>query len=409
MDHVRQKRNSIYEEADHPDIFRKMGVDVESGYAAFKDSHHVTIQDKQRSREVSGRKIFITTGSKPLIPPVKGLKNVDYLTSESLFEINTLPNRLIVVGGGPVGIEMSQAFSRLGSKVTLIDQAEHILSKDDRELSDILFNRLKEEGITFNLNTSLSEVRQNETGGVVACCESENNSFKVEGDRILLATGRQAALDGLNLDRAGVQYSKNGIGTNKHCQTSKSHIYACGDITGRYQFTHMSEHMAKVAVSHAILKLPQSVDEDHVPWCTYSEPELAHVGKRARDLDQAGRSYKTYRFPYDMLDRAIVEQQQEGLIKVHARKTSGKILGVSIAGANAGEMISEYALAMRNGISLREIADTIHPYPTYGLGNRRVADQWYVQNQSEWMVKLIQKIFRYRGQIPDLSDPDRIV
>jgi pyruvate/2-oxoglutarate dehydrogenase complex dihydrolipoamide dehydrogenase (E3) component len=182
-----------------------------------------------------------------------------------------------------------------------------------------------------------------------------------------------------------------------------------GDVTGRYQFTHMCEHMAKVATSNALIKIPMKIDKKHVPWVTYTNPELGHVGATEKQLNDAGESFEVYRFPFSKIDRAITDGNTTGLIKVYAKKWSGKILGASILGAHAGEMISEYALAMRNGVSIRAFADTIHPYPSYGLGARRAADQWYIRKQSETLVKWIKIIFGYRGEIPDFSDPNRIV
>jgi len=230
----------------------------------------------------------------------------------------------------------------------------------------------------------------------------------IKTDALLMATGRRANLHGLGLDEAGVVYTRHGIPVNDRCRTNQRHIYAIGDVTGRYQFTHMSEHMGKVAASNAIFKIPLKIDTKHVPWATYTDPELAHVGAREQDLQKRGARYKVYRFPYTKLDRAITEGEVRGLIKVFAKPLNGKILGATILGTGAGEMMSEYALAMRNGVTLRQISDTIHAYPTYGLGVRRAADQWYAQKQSPTLVRLMQKIFGYRGLVIE-PDPDRIV
>ena len=192
-------------------------------------------------------------------------------------------------------------------------------------------------------------------------------------------------------------FNKTGILVDKHCRTARRNIFACGDVTGRYQFTHMAEHMAKIAVSNALLRLPLSLDFKHVPWCTYTDSKLAHVGGSEEELKRRGMQYEVYRFPFSKIDRAITDNETTGMIKVLARSFTGKIHGVSILGVNAGEMIGEYALAMRNGVTLRQIADTIHPYPTYVLGNRRAADQWYVRKLSPTFVRWLQRIFGYRG------------
>lgn len=409
IEHVHKTRQDIYEDADRPEIFEDMGIEVVSGAAQFVDNHEILIKLSDGSeRCLSSRYFFICAGSSAFVPPINGIDDVPYLTNESLFEIEELPDDLIIVGGGPIGTEMSQAISRLGANVTVVDMADCILTNDDPELVDILHHNLIQEGINFVLGASVESVQKREDK-IAITLQVDGTEKEIIGDKLLMATGRRANIDNLGLDSAGIAYSSKGIEVNNKCQTNQSHIYACGDITGRYQFTHMSEHMAKVAVTNALLKFPMKIDEDHVPWVTYTDPELGHVGATEKGLTDQGINYETYRFPYSKVDRALTESEGDGLIKIHAKKWNGKIYGASVLGARAGELISEYALAMKNGINLRNIADTIHPYPTYGLGARRAADQWYIKNQSEWQVKLLKKIFGYRGEVPDFSDPDRIV
>lgn len=410
LEHVRKVREDVYEEADDPEIYRKMGVDVEFGKARFLDAHTIAIQNEEGSvKEVTGRYILIATGSKALIPPIIGLDKVPYLTNESIFEIEEQPERLTIIGGGPIGVEMAQAFQRLGTQVTVFDMQDRILANDDEELAAMLLKRLKSEGVQFQLSAGVREISQNEDGSVRVHSEVDGKKMTLDGDALLVAVGRMANYQDLNLDGAGVNYSKRGITVNDRCRTNVRHIYAAGDVTGRYQFTHMSEHMAKIAASNAILKVPMKIDAKHVPWSTYTDPELAAVGASEKQLEKDGTSFEVYRFPYSKVDRAITEGAMDGMIKIFAKKWNGKILGATIYGKQAGDLIGEYALAMKNGVTLRNIADTIHPYPTYGLGVRRAADQWYVKNQSEWMSKLVKMIFRYKGEIPDLSDKNRIV
>jgi len=314
---------------------------------------------------------------------------------------------MAIIGGGPIGIEMAQAFQNLGTDITIYGRSRRILPKDDEELSDMLLNRLDNEGVRFELGISIDEVAYN--GAIKISVEQAGRNKVFKSYALLVATGRKANFKGLNLEAAGINYSASGITVDDRCRTNLRHIYAVGDVTGRYQFSHMSEHMAKVAATNALLKIPMKIDKSHVPWSTYTVPELAHVGATEKHLIEKGISYEVYRFPYSKIDRAITEDATDGLIKVFAKKLNGKILGASIYGRQAGDLISEYALAMRKGITLRHIADTIHPYPTYGLGVRRAADQWYVKNQSEWMSKLVKKVYGYRGNVPDLSDKSRIV
>lgn len=407
--HVHEIRQDIYEDADAPENFEAMGIDVVEGEAKFEDPHTIKIALRGgETRTITSRYFFICTGASAFAPPIDGISTVDYLTSESLFEISELPEELVIIGAGPIGTEMAQAMRRLGSEVSVIDMADRIMVNDDPELAGLLREKLESEGIAYTLGAKVEQV-SSEDGRVAIEVQVDGETKTISGTDLLLAMGRRANVKGLSLEAAGVTYTAKGIDVDAKCQTNVSHIYACGDVTGDYQFTHMSEHTAKVAATNALLKFPMKVDANHVPWCTYSDPELGHVGATEQQLKDDGTSYEVYRFPFSKVDRALTESEGEGLIKVFAKKWNGKILGASVLGANAGEMISEYAVAMKNGVSLRNLADTIHPYPTYGLGARRAADQWYIKNQSEWQVKLIKTLFGYQGEVPDFSDPDRIV
>ena len=408
MEHVRSVRQEVYEDADAPEIFEDMGIDVRHGAAHFVDGHTVAIRGADGNRQqVTGRFIVIATGASAFVPPIDGIDRVPVLTNEDLFDLEELPDRLAIVGGGPIGTEMAQAFSRLGSDVTVIDMADGILQNDDPELSGRLREILEDEGVRYVLNAQVEGVTAS-NGTVAVAAEQDGSSVTVEADRLLLATGRTANVDGLHLDAAGIETSRRGITVDDRCRTNQTHIYAVGDVTGRYQFTHMSGHMAKVAVTNAILKVPSTIDSDHVPWVTYTEPELAHVGARESDLEESDVSHRTYRFPFSKLDRAITEGETEGLIKVHVKDLTGKILGASVLGAHAGELITSFAIAMRNGVTLRNIGDTIHPYPAWGEGVRRVADQWYVQKQSPAITRALKTVFGYRGPVIE-PDPEKII
>ncbi|MBO6793793.1 MAG: FAD-dependent oxidoreductase [Balneolaceae bacterium] len=409
IEHVHHIRDEVYEDADRPEIYEDMGIEVVFGEASFKNEHTIEIKLKNGEvRTVSSRYFFIATGARAFVPSITGLDEVEYLTNESLFEIDQLPEHLVIIGGGPIGIEMSQAFVNLGSKVTVVDMADRIMQNDDPELVEILAGELANQGVNFEMNASIKKVEKSATG-VQVIVEQNGEEKTISGTHLLLATGRKANFKHLNLEAAGVKSTKKGIQVDNSCKTNVSHIYAMGDVTGRYQFTHMSEHMSKIAVTRALLKLPMSIDQKHVPWATYTSPELAHVGATQKQLDVKNTKYEVYRFPYSKIDRAITEGETVGMIKIFASKLTGKIYGAGVVGAHAGEMISEFAVAMKNGVTLRNLADTIHPYPSWGLGARRAADQWYIKNQSETSVKWMKKIFGYRGPIPDFSDPNRIV
>ena len=411
MDRVHELQTAVYEEADAPPVYQKMGIAVIEGKAQFISPTQVEVLGPGGGRrQFSSRFFVIATGGRPVVPEVDGLVETPYLTSENLFTIPKLPARLIVLGAGPVGIEMAQAFRRLGSEVVVVGRRSHILPRDDGELSNLLRDHLSNEGIRFLLRSSIEKTEYD--GASIRATFLRDSALApetVEGDALLVAAGRRPNIAGLALEAAGVQAGRRGITVDKHCRTSIENIYACGDVTGLYQFTHMSEHMAKVAVTNALLRLKVKIDAANVPWCTYTDPELAHVGASEIELHKRKQRYAVYRFPFSKIDRAVTDRETTGMVKVFARKFDGKIYGASILGAHAGDMIGEFALAMRNKVTLRNMADTIHPYPTYALGNRRAADQWYVRKQSRIFVRLLKLLFRYHGQLPDTSDPNRIV
>jgi pyruvate/2-oxoglutarate dehydrogenase complex dihydrolipoamide dehydrogenase (E3) component len=410
MERIRTLRDEIYEEDDHPRHFEAMGIDVRHGQARFIDDATIKITgDDDSTAHITARYVVIAVGASAFVPPIDGLDAVPYLTNETLFELETQPGRLAIVGSGPIGTEMAQAFQRLGTQVTVFETQGRILHKDNEELARMLQDTLREEGVQYRCGARVSRVAEQDDGSILIEAESDDGATKqAEADALLLATGRRPNLDGLGLDAAGIEHTERGITVDDRCRTNHAHIYAVGDVTGRYQFTHMSEHMAKTAVTNAILKLPQSIDTDNVPWVTFTDPELGHVGATEAALTERGVAFQTYRFPYTKVDRAVTDGHTTGLIKVFAKSWNGKILGASILGAHAGELISEYAVAMKNGVTLRHLSDTIHPYPSYGLAARRAADQWYAQKQSTTVTKIVQTVFGYDGPVIE-PDPDRIV
>jgi len=408
--HVRAVRQGVYEHADAPPIFEAMGIAVRKGRARFADPHTLVITDEAGAQErVRARYFFIATGARPRVPEVEGLDAVGYLTSESVFELEELPRRILVLGAGPIGTELAQGFVRLGVEVTVVHDGPKILPKDDPELTAMLRDVLAAEGVRYHPSSRLSRVAREAGGAILAVVEGENGAqHEVLVDAILVAAGRTPNIEDLDLPRAGVAFSASGITVDARCRTSAAHVYACGDVTGRYAFTHMAEHMAKVATTHALLRIPAKIDAANVSWCTFTDPELAQVGRSEAELRASGAAFEVYRFPYHKLDRAIVDGTPVGLVKVLATRATGKILGASLLGAGAGDLACELALAMRNGVSLRQIADTIHPYPTLGLGVRRSADQWYVRKRSRRFVAVLRALFGYRGALRDF-DPDEIV
>lgn len=409
LNNVHKIQHEIYNDADHPDIYKNMGIDVLEGSAEFINPNSIKILKSDSStKEVSSKYIFIATGSSPTVPPISGINDIKYLTNENIFSIEKLPEKLTVIGGGPIGLEMAQAFSRLSSGVTVVDHSKRILNKDDAELAELMKLEMEKEGITFNLGYSVDQfIKENDK--IITKISDGDDKIDLVSDEVLISVGRKPTIDKLNLDTAGINYDKRGIKINESCRTNVDNIFAVGDCAGTFQFTHYAEHMAKKAVSTALLKIPFKIEPESIIWSTYTDHELAHVGLTAKQLEKRNIKYKTYKFPFSKIDRAITESSTIGWIKVYAKEFNGKIYGVDIFGKEAGEMINEFALAIKNNISLRKMADTIHAYPTYMLGNRRTADQWYIQKQSRTFVNILMKLFGYRGQLPDTSDPDRII
>jgi pyruvate/2-oxoglutarate dehydrogenase complex dihydrolipoamide dehydrogenase (E3) component len=266
----------------------------------------------------------------------------------------------------------------------------------------VLKGKLEGEGIRFILGADIKRADGSHREINLELADRHT----VNGTALLVAAGKKPNLASLGLDAAGVPYGSKGIGVDNRCRTGVPHIFAAGDVTGRYHFTHMSEHMAKTAVTNALLKVPARIDDQHLPWVTFTDPELAHVGATEADLIEADTAYEIYRFPYSKLDRAGADGRTTGMIVVLASRWRGKILGASVLGARAGELIGELALGMRNGITLRQISDTIHAYPTYGLGVRRAADQWYVRRRYPGLVKTLKRVFGFRGPVIESDTGD---
>ncbi|WP_412061462.1 dihydrolipoyl dehydrogenase family protein [Rubrivirga sp. IMCC45206] len=408
MGDVHQTRQEVYDEADDPAIFEGFGIEVVKGDARLTGPHAVHIDGAGGGRDVTFRMAILCTGGRAAPPPIDGLDATPYLTNEGLFEIDALPEHLVIVGGGPIGCEMGQAFRRLGSRVTVIDRADEILGRDDADHAAILRGVLEREGVQFRLGADVEKVEESEAG-VRVTLSVDGKSETVEGDRLLIATGRTPNVEDLGLEAAGVAFTDKGITVDERCRTSQGHIWAAGDCTGEYALTHMSEHMAKQAVTNAILKVPAAIDRDGITWTTYTTPEVAQLGPTAAELDENNTDYVVYRFPYTKVDRAVTEHATDGHIKILATKWRGKILGASVVGERAGELISMLAVARKGGVSAREVSDTIIPYPTYGLGARRAADQYYIQKQFPVVVDTLKRVFSYRGTTPPPPDPDRVL
>ncbi|HIJ89751.1 MAG: FAD-dependent oxidoreductase [Desulfobulbaceae bacterium] len=348
--------------------FCKLGVKVEFGSPTFTDEHAIAMGGKI----ISARAWVIATGSSPDIPPIEGLKTTPYLTNRDIFSLETLPASMIIFGGGPIAVEMAQAFRRLGTRVTVIQRSGQILSKEDREMADIVQQALEEEGVTFLLNTAVLRVRNLGSEREVVVKNAAGETISLKGEAILVALGRAPNTSGLGLEKIDIPFDHNGITVSNYLRTSHRHIYGAGDVIGGYRFTHVAGYEGGVVLSNAVFHLPKKADYSLVPWCTYTHPGLASIGLNEKGAQKAGIDYTVWREEFRDNDRGLAEGESIGMIKL-LLGSRGKPLGVQILGPQAGELLNEWVAVMNGGVGLSKIASAIHPYPTLGEINKRVA------------------------------------
>lgn len=355
---------------DSAERFRKLGVDVYFGQAQFVDSQTVEVAGQR----LKFKKAVIATGARAAIPSIPGLDRINYLTNESVFSLTQLPPRLGVVGTGPIGCELAQAFALLGSQVTLLGQSPHVLPREDSEASALVAQAMTADGVRIHNGTSNLQV---EPGEAIQLTWNENGTNQsATVDQLLIATGRRPNVEHLNLEAVGVHYNQKGVQINDRLQTTNKHIFAAGDICSPYQFTHSADFMARAVIQNALFFGRKRWTDLTIPWCTYTSPEVAHVGLSEHQAKEQGRAIDTYTQHFAENDRAILAGETAGFVKVHVKKGTDKILGATIVAPNAGEMISEITLAMTHGLGLGKIGSTIHPYPTQTEAIRKLGDQY---------------------------------
>jgi pyruvate/2-oxoglutarate dehydrogenase complex dihydrolipoamide dehydrogenase (E3) component len=365
-DHVHDVISQI---APHDSVerFEGLGVRVISDYGRFLSPTEV----QAGAHRITARRIVIATGSSPFVPPIPGLESVPYETNETLFDLREQPEHLLVIGGGPIGLEMAQAHRRLGSKVTVIEGAK-ALGRDDPEMAAVVLEALRAEGIDIAEDALAKEVRG--TAGALEIETEDGRIFK--GTHLLVAVGRKANIDRLDLEAAGIKTTRTGIKVDASLRTTNRRVYAIGDVAGGLQFTHVAGYHAGIVIRSALFGLPAKATTAHIPWVTYTAPELAQVGLTEA---QARREYGIYldvvRFPYAHNDRAIAERKTAGLIKVMVAR--GRPVGVSIAGEQAGELINLWAFALANKLKMKHVANMVAPYPTLGELNKRAAGAYF--------------------------------
>lgn len=358
---------------DSVERFCSLGARVTFGQAEFADEHSVRLNGKL----VSARQWVIATGSSPAIPRLPGLDRTDYITNRELFSLEKLPGSLIVIGGGPIAIEMAQAFQRLGSKVTVIQRSEHILTKEDPDLSDMLLQQLRAEGMTVYTGTKLKETRRYGADRVEVFFEMMGPQGRmitkgVRGEQLLIASGRQPNTQGLGLEQIDLLTDRGHIAVDARMRTRHAHIFAAGDVTGQYQFTHAAGYEGGIVISNAIFHLPRKADYTYFPWVTYTEPELASIGLNEAAAAKAGIRYSVWTEEFHGNDRALAEGETVGRIKLLLDEKE-KPIGVQILGTQAGELVGQWVVALAGGVKLSTMASAVQPYPTVAEINKRVA------------------------------------
>ena len=380
---------------DSPERYRSLGVNVVLGEARVVDPWTVEIDGERRT----ARNIVLATGGAPVLPPIPGLADLEPLTSETLWDLETLPERLLVMGGGPIGCELAQSFARLGSAVTLVDMAPRILPRDDPEASELVAASLSEDGVRILTGHRAASFRQEGAGGVLTA-ETEGGSVELPFDRVLVAVGRRPVVEGLGLDALGVRRRENGtLAVNDYLQTSIPTIYGCGDVVGPYQFTHMASHQAWYAAVNALFGIFRRFRVNYavVPWCTYTEPEVARVGLSEAEAEEQGVAVEVSTFEFAHNDRAITESERRGFVKVLTPASgSDRILGATIVGPHAGELLAEWTLAMTHGLGLKKLMGTIHVYPTLSEINKSAASTWRKKHAPERLLEWVGRFHALR-------------
>jgi dihydrolipoamide dehydrogenase len=370
------------------------GVTVKFGQITFKSATELVLNGEI----FTSRNTLIATGSRPVMPRVEGLEEVGYLTNESVFDLMNLPSSIVIIGGGPVGVELSQAFERLGAKVTIIQEQERILPREDPEVSEAVARVLISEGIDIVTNARF--VKAGRSGNKkVATARKGAQLLNFEADEIVLAVGRQPNIEGLNLEAAGIKYDKNGIKVDDYLQTSASNILAIGDVIGGYLFTHVAVYQAGVAVRNALVPVgKKKVDYRVVPWCTFTDPEAARVGLTPEDAEKQYKQVRIVKFPWAEIDRAQAENETTGFIKLVLAGKKDEIVGAHMVGARAGEMLGEIALAMQHNLTLNDILGTIHVYPTMNTGIQQAVFEAYLEGAAAASNrKIVRTVLSLRG------------
>jgi len=399
-DIMQRVQNIIKTVEPHDSIERytQLGVEVVEGEARIISPWEVEVKTSTGVNVLTTRSIIIAVGAHPFVPPIPGIDQVSPLTSDNIWQLKTLPKRLLILGGGPIGCELAQSFARLGSQVIQVEMLPRLMIREDVDVSEQVMKRFEEEGIEVKVEHKATEFLLQE-GQKILVAEHQGQSVHIEFDEVLVAIGRAANVTGYGVEQLDIQLTaRKAIETNGFQETNYPNICACGDVAGPYQFTHTAAHQAWYATINALFGQFKKFRTDYsvIPWSTFTDPEVARVGLNEQDAQQQGISYEVSRYPLEDLDRAIADSEAHGFVKVLTRPGKDKILGVTIVGEHAGDLIAEFVLAMKHGIGLNKVLSTIHIYPTLAEANKYVAGVWKKKQTSDWVFKVLARYHAWR-------------
>lgn len=394
MERVQRVIKTI-EPHDSVERYTNLGVDCYSGEAKIISPHSVEVDGKT----LSTKNITIATGAKPFVPPLPGKDEVEHYTSDTIWSLREKPKHMVILGGGPIGSELSQAFARLGIKVTQVERSDRIMGKEDPEISEMVHKKLEQDGVEIKLEHEVTEFKNKDSEKVVVC-EHKEETIEISCDCILVAIGRKPNTEGFGLEELGVEINSNGtIKVDDYLRTLKyKNIYACGDVAGPFQFTHTASHQAWFCAVNSMVKPFWGFKADYrvIPWCTYTDPEVARVGLNETEAKEKGIDYDVTTYPIEDLDRAITEEAAFGVVKVLTKPGKDQILGVTIVGPHAGDIIAEYVAAMKHGFGMNKILGTIHIYPTLAEANKFAAGNWKRNQTSQAALAWGERLNRWR-------------
>ena len=391
---------STIQHHDSEERFCGLGAKVMFGEALFADEHIVELDGKR----YSAKNWVIATGSSPVAPPIPGLHESSFLTNKEIFSLDRLPSSMTILGGGPIGIEMAQAFNRLGTQVVVVDRADQILMKEDKDMADTVQSVMMEEGVKFYLKASIEAVKGNNSGRQVVIIDQFGEKLTLKSEEILVAMGRSPNISGLGLETIQVAVERTGITVDKRLRTSQKHIFAAGDVNGGFQFTHAAGYEGGIVVSNAIFHLPRKTDYTYLPWCTYTDPELASIGMNEKTAKLKGIEYTVWTEEFKDNDRSLAEAEQVGKVKM-ILDAAEKPIGVQILGPRAGDLLSEWVAILNGKSKLSTVAAAIHPYPTLGEINKRVVGNYFSPKIfSDTIQKGLKFFFSLKGRACSMED-----